>query len=89
MGLKFSKLVQVNIDLSKLVWNCLNLSKIHRIDPNLVLKYQTLHQSKLKNGTMGKNSKCPTGQLISECPFDVLNFPKTNKKLWQLQKALS
>ena len=29
---------------------------------------------------MGKNSKCPTGQLISECPFDVLNFPKNQQK---------
>ena len=25
------------------------------------------------------------GQLISECPFDVLNFPKNQqKKIWQI-----
>ena len=24
------------------------------------------------------------GQLISECPFDVSNFPKNQRKIWQI-----
>ena len=24
------------------------------------------------------------GQLISECPFDVWNFPKNQRKIWQI-----
>jgi hypothetical protein len=30
---------------------------------------------------------CPAitkGQLISECPFDVWNFPKKHEKIWQI-----
>ena len=26
----------------------------------------------------------PKGQLISECLFDVLNFPKNQQKIWQI-----
>ena len=26
----------------------------------------------------------PKGQLISECLFDVLNFPKNQRKIWQI-----
>ena len=27
--------------------------------------------------------KADKGQLISECPFDVSNFPKIHQKKWQ------
>ena len=26
----------------------------------------------------------PKGRLISECPFDVLDFPKKQRKIWQI-----
>ena len=37
-----------------------------------------------KSGFIVFGIGCSKGHLISECPFDVLNFPKNQRKIWQI-----
>ena len=61
------------------------------IDSNLVLKTaktdETSQDENVKN--TGKYTRQWTvdttkGQLISECLFDILNFPKNQRKIWKI-----
>ena len=36
------------------------------------------------NWISSKSSPAFKGQLISECSFDVLNYPKNQQKIWQI-----
>ena len=53
------------------------LTQNYRDITNIVVKLEpSIHRS--KDALLGE---CPKGQIISECIFDFLNFPKNHRKI--------
>ena len=90
MKLPFGFNLDLDLDMDFVLGinNFSNPSEFTRVVfPNCLPNFQNLNTRSKSN--YDKNianlvSKSPKGQIISECPFEILDFPKIPPKIWQI-----